>query len=918
MNNQQFTSNNLSISQIKQFQDYLEKATNYQEAGEFERAIPYYEKANRINPQNTTIYQNWGQILFNLARWEEAIEIYHQGLKIDPNSAWLHYNLAEALVKLEQWENAIITYQQALNINTNLPQIYRKLGDAFYYRASRDKQRIVSHYLKLITENPNNLQHYYQALDLDPRNVELYLELGNALVFHQKLDEAIVAYQTALQIQSDYTPAQRQLDKLLKQETYTEHNISDNLSPDSQLQQAKKALDSINKLKLQNLLFSQTILEFPKLEQPLVSIILILYNRAELTLSCLDSILHNSFKSLEVIIVDNKSSDRTYELLDKIQGAKIIRNPENRHFLLAANQASEIATGKYLLFLNNDAQILGNSIDAGVKTIEADENIGAVGGRIILPDGTLQEAGSIIWRDGSCLGYGRGDDPEASEYRFQREVDYCSGAFLLTARELFLALGKFDEAYQPAYYEETDYCVRLHKAGKKIIYDPRVAILHYEFASSTQQSNAIELQQRNQRIFITKHQDWLKSQHEPNIGKILIASQRKGDRKSILFVDDRIPHPYLGSGYTRSHKILNIMSDLGYLVTFYPTDISYSESWQETYADLRTNIEIVKDWGLQKLEEFLKKRQNYYDIIFISRPHNMSYLNSTLERHDFLDNVNTVVGYGEATSPSPTVKIIYDAEALYCLRDFAYQELQNKPVTEEIKSQKVKEELALASNSNLIISVSPLEREKFVEYGYKNVEVLGHSLACYPTEKQFNERKDILFVGSIYDLNSPNADSIIWFIQEILPSIKKELGEEVNLIIVGNNSVPEIKDHIPVESENLVQMKGRVDNLLDFYNSCRLFIAPTRFAAGIPHKVHEAAAYGLPIVTTFLIARQLQWQNEQDLLVADNPQNFALQCIKLYQDESLWQRIRDSALAKVESQCSPEAFTQKIKNILLQ
>ena len=900
MNNQLFSANNLSISQIKQFQDYLEKATSSFETGDLEAAISYYQKANQLNPQNTTIYRNWGQTLFNLKRWEEAVNIYRQGLAIDPKSDILNYKLAEALVKLGQWENAIITYQQALNINPNLPGIHRKLGDAFYHRASRDKQKLLDHYLQIIRQNPNTIQNYHQALELEPRNVELYVELGNALVCHQKLDEAIVAYQTALQIQSDYAPAQVQLDKILKKDTPTEdRNIND---PELELQQAKKALDSINNLKLKNFFFSQTELEFPKVENPLVSIVLILYNRAELTLSCLDSILHNSFKDLEIVIIDNNSSDRTNELLDRIHGAKIVRNPENRHFLLASNQASEIATGKYLLFLNNDAQILGNSIEAAVKTIESDPNIGAVGGKIILPDGTLQEAGSIIWKDGSCLGYGRGDDPESSLYRFQREVDYCSGAFLLTPRDLFIELGKFDEAYQPAYYEETDYCVRIHKAGKKIIYDPKVAILHYEFASSQKQNSAIELQKRNQQIFITRHKDWLQSQQNPDIANILIASRRKGDHKSILFVDDRIPHPYLGSGYTRSHKILNIINNLGFLVTFYATDISHTESWRETYSDINNKIEIIKDRGLQKLEDFLKSRQNYYDIIFISRPHNMSYLNSTLERHDFLDNV----------------QIIYDAEALYCLRDFAYQELQNNPVSEEIKQQKIQEELTLASHSNIVLSVSPLEQQKFIQHGYPQVEVLGHSLSCVPTEKQFTERKDILFVGAIYDLQSPNADSVIWLIEEIFPIIKQQLRDEVNLVIVGNNSVPEIQDKIPQNYKNSIQIKGRVDNLLEFYNSSRLFVAPTRYAAGIPHKVHEAAAYGLPIVTTSLIAKQLEWQNKKDLLVADDAENFAFQCIKLYQDELLWQELRDNALEKVDSECSPEAFTQKIKTILLE
>ena len=93
-------------------------------------------------------------------------------------------------------------------------------------------------------------------------------------------------------------------------------------------------------------------------------------------------------------------------------------------------------------------------------------------------DGTLQEAGSLIWQDGSCLGYGRGDDPEQPEYMFRRDVDYCSGAFLLFRKQDFAALQGFDEAFAPAYYEESDFCIRLRKSGKRVVYDPRAVITH--------------------------------------------------------------------------------------------------------------------------------------------------------------------------------------------------------------------------------------------------------------------------------------------------------------------------------------------------------------------------------------------------------------------------------------------------------
>ena len=891
----------LSISQIKSFQDCLKKADLYRDRGQLEAAIACYQKAIQINPKSATVYQKLGDIYLGLKKWSEAINRYQKAIEINPDFDWAYYNLGEASYQAQKWESAIIAYQKALDLNPKLPEIYKKLATSFYQRAILDKKNLLIAYQKKIQYNPYKIDNYHQAIELSSHNPSLYLGLGNALVHHQKIDEAIAAYQMALQIKPDYEPAKIQLEKLNSQFKNTQVNTRSR--PESELDRAKQTIDNLSQIVLNNFLLSGGKIEFAEVSKPVISIILVLYNRAELTLSCLHSLLHQNFASLEVIIVDNNSSDRTHELLKKVKGAKIIINQENKHFLLAANQASKVATGKYLLFLNNDAQILGDSLNAAVETIDSEPNIGAVGGKIILPDGTLQEAGSIIWQDGSCLGYGRGDNPEAFQYMFKREVDYCSGAFLLTPRELFEKLGRFDTTYQPAYYEETDYCVKIHKAGQKIVYDPNVTILHYEFASSETSDRAIALQKKNQQNFINQHQDWLQSQSAPDLNCVLFASNRQhgnSNGQRILFIDDRIPHPYLGSGYTRGHKILKIMTELGHSVTFYPTDLSYYETWQATYQDLPQTIEMAVGYGLQNLEEFLQSRPDYYDIIFVSRPHNMNHLNHILQQNNRLIKS----------------KIIYDAEALYCLRDFAQKELQGIKLSEDAKEKAIADELKLAKKSNLIISVSELEREKFLEYGYERVEVLGHSLQVNPTPKTFKQRQDILFVGAVYELNSPNADSILWFSQDIFPLIQQQSQSEINLLLVGNNEVKELQERILALNNPQIKLLGKVDNLFDLYNSSRLFIAPTRFSAGIPHKVHEASAYGLPVVTTLAIANQLQWNRQTDILVGDNARDFAKQCTRLYQKRNLWQTIRDNALKQVSDGCSPEYFKSKIKEIL--
>ena len=229
---------------------------------------------------------------------------------------------------------------------------------------------------------------------------------------------------------------------------------------------------------------------------PLVSIILVVWNRAELTLQCIRSIAELRNPPFELLVVDNNSTDQAPELLSRIEGARHIRNERNVYFVPAVNQAANIARGKYLLLLNSDAILLPGALETSVETLESADDIGAVGGKIVLLDGSLQEAGNIVWRDGSCAGYGRGEDPRAPAFMFRRDVDYCSGAFLLTRRDVFERMNGLDEIFKPVYYEETDYCLRLRDAGYRTVYEPRSVVLHYEFGSSTPE-NAAEKQGRN-------------------------------------------------------------------------------------------------------------------------------------------------------------------------------------------------------------------------------------------------------------------------------------------------------------------------------------------------------------------------------------------------------------------------------------
>lgn len=637
-------------------------------------------------------------------------------------------------------------------------------------------------------------------------------------------------------------------------------------------------------------------LEFKSSDKPLLSIAIVLYNKVGLSFACLQSIKETVKVDYQLIIIDNNSSDETPLLLANIKGADIIQNNENLHFNQANNQALKIVKGKYFLLLNNDTVLHKRTVENAIETIENQNKCGAVGAKLMFPNGKLQEAGSIIWNDASCLGYGRNDNPELPQYNFLREVDYCSGAFLLTKTSLFEKHGGFDARFEPAYYEETDYCLWLNTIGYKVIYNPKVEVTHFEFGSGLSDW-AIKLQQTNQQKFLQKHCETLKKHPAPDFSNIIehrFASSNACP-EHILYIDDRVPHRDFGSGFPRSNTIVNIIHELGYRVTIYPLNFPDEDTWDIAYRDINPHIEIAKGYGLSRFEEFINERKNYYQIIWVSRPHNIQAISK------YLDPLQE------------KLKIIYDAEAIFAQREIALCELKGEHIDEELTKQKIASELELSDIAHKVNTVSAMDAKYFTNYGKTNVEILGHLLE--PTKKriQFDEREDLLFVGNLdYNL-SPNTDSLLWFIKEVFPIIQNQI-QGIKLNVVGSSNAPILKKI----KNKAVKIHGRVDSIEHYYNRNRVFIAPTRYASGIPFKIHEAAANGIPVVATKILCHQLGWIDNNIILKSEiNAEEFALNVINLYSHQNLWEQLQSNAIEKIKKEMSFEAYQDTIKRIVL-
>jgi GT2 family glycosyltransferase len=269
---------------------------------------------------------------------------------------------------------------------------------------------------------------------------------------------------------------------------------------------AKRKLLAERRVQLQEFMASSARHSFPRVAAPRVSIVILAYNHAYHTLQCLLSVLDMVDSQTEVIVFDNGSSDETAELLKRFDNLVIGSIKDNVGFVRGMNAATKYAKGKYMALLNNDARLISGSIAKAADAFEATPSCGYMGFRVMHANGGLQEAGCMIFQDGttSCyLRYHSHHDPRAL---FRRDVDFCSGVFFIVEREIFTKMGGFDEYYVPAYYEETDLCMRLRQSGLRCVYYPNFLVEHFEFGSGSSSNAARTLISKNRTKFLNR---WL-------------------------------------------------------------------------------------------------------------------------------------------------------------------------------------------------------------------------------------------------------------------------------------------------------------------------------------------------------------------------------------------------------------------------
>jgi tetratricopeptide (TPR) repeat protein len=181
----------------------------------WEEAVRAYQAAIKLKDDFSWTHNNLGDALVQLRRWEEAARAFQRANQLNPDFPWSYYNLGEIFANLGRWDEAVAAYRRAIELKPDLPSVSAKLADALGHRSKVDSDRALSYYLHEIKLNPDHLHNYYKAIEIQPDNGKLYLQLGNALVRQNQLEQAIVYYQIALRYQPQAPEILTKLEKLL-------------------------------------------------------------------------------------------------------------------------------------------------------------------------------------------------------------------------------------------------------------------------------------------------------------------------------------------------------------------------------------------------------------------------------------------------------------------------------------------------------------------------------------------------------------------------------------------------------------------------------------------------------------------------------------------------------------------------------
>jgi GT2 family glycosyltransferase/SAM-dependent methyltransferase len=632
-------------------------------------------------------------------------------------------------------------------------------------------------------------------------------------------------------------------------------------------------------------------IDFPAVATPEVSVIVPAHRGLADLETCLRSLsVHRATEpSFEVIVLDDCPDESVLWAIPCSGGLTKIANETNVGFLLTCNRGAAAARGRIFCFLNSDTIVSAGWLRSLVEALDEMPRAAVAGGMLLNVDGTIQDAGWRILRDGWGRPIGRGSDSQNGSYTYRRSVDCVGGACFAVRREVWNELDGFDTIYAPAYYEEFDFAFRARMRGFQVIYEPRSRVLHLG-STSYGAERRDQLSSINHAKFCARFADILR-RHPPDAVDDFTLRHASGEGPVLLVIDDEVPQPDQHAGDVVMSRYLAMLATAGWRVVFGP--MSGRAEGRAAEALESQGIQLIR--APVTIEEWLAKYGKYVREVWLARPDSGGKLLAPLR------------AYTDA-------HITYYTHDLHHLRLQRQAELYADPKL-KVEAAEIKvRESEIFRGVDRVTTPSAVEAEIIRQLSPETPITVLPLYYCDATEicmhdaGHFAALSDVVFVGGFP--HPPNVDAALFTAKEVMPLVWRE-RPDVRLLLVGYAPPAEVQ----ALAAPRIRVTGHVPKLEPFFDASRVFLAAMRYGAGVKGKIVEAMRSGIPVVTTTIGAEGMGIESGFHAIVADDASGLARGVLELLHDANRCMALSKAGAELVRNQFSHAAARYALNEV---
>ena len=631
----------------------------------------------------------------------------------------------------------------------------------------------------------------------------------------------------------------------------------------------------------------------PTSADPVASIVIPVHGQFPHTLACLRTLAaHPPATPFEVIVVDDASPDETARALAQVSGVRVHHRPTNGGFVAACNDGAALARGEWLVLLNNDTVPQPGWLEAMLATFRDEARVGLVGAQLLYPDGRLQEAGGVVFSDGSGWNYGRFGAADDPRHAYLRDCDYASGAAIALPRALFARLGGFDACFAPGYYEDTDLAFAVREAGLRVVMQPAAQVVHAEGATAgTDTGSGMKAHQVRNRVTFAERRRAALAQHLPP-HTVPTPALLHRHQPQVLVIDAQVPRPDHDSGSLRLVNLMRLLREEGAHVVFVPADRKRVEPY--TAALQHMGVEAWHGPWLGRLPAWLRAHGARFDAVMVSRHYVAGELLPLLRAH------------------APQARLVFDTVDLHYLREQRAAELAGDAALRRAAARTRARELAVIAQADATLVVSEVERALLGrDAPGARVEVVSNLHQVAGPGPGFDAREGLVFVGGFR--HPPNVDAVRWFVDAVFPRVRARLPG-VAFHCIGSHAPAEV---LALAARDGVHVHGHVPDITPWMEGARVAVAPLRYGAGVKGKINLSMAHGQPVVATTCAVEGMHLRDGHDVLVADDAEGFADAVVRAHTDAALWDTLARNGQANVAAHFSLDAARATVRRVFL-